>query len=98
MLNRVPSSLNRTITMNTRILLSSFALSALCVFEAAAQSDPKPAEPANAGVSIWTQNVTGFRKEHGAVGGYTKKWDLSGLPHYVPKQHLTGMLRIWGTN
>ena len=56
------------------------------------------AEPANAGVSIWTQNVTGFRKEHGSVGGYTKQWDLSGLPHYVPKHHLTGTIRIWGSN
>ena len=56
------------------------------------------AEPPNAGVSIWTQNVTGFRKEHGAAGGYTKRWDLSGLPHYVPKQQLTGTLRIWGNN
>ena len=58
----------------------------------------KSVEPANAGVSIWTQNVTGFRKEHGSVGGYTKKWDLGALPHYVPKQQLTGTLRIWGNN
>jgi phosphate transport system substrate-binding protein len=55
-------------------------------------------EPKNAGVSIWTQNVTQFRKEHGAVGGYTKKWDLGELPHYVPKVHLTGTIRIWGNN
>ncbi len=55
-------------------------------------------EPTNAGVSIWTQNVTGFRQVSGATGGYTKKWDLSGLPHYVPKQKLTGTLRIWGNN
>ena len=55
-------------------------------------------EPANAGVSIWTQNVTGFRKEHGSVGGYTKKWDLSDLPHYTPKEQLTGTLRVWGNN
>ena len=55
-------------------------------------------EPANAGVSIWTQNVTGFRKEHGSVGGYTKRWGLSDLPHYTPKQQLTGTLRIWGNN
>ena len=56
------------------------------------------AEPTNAGVSIWTQNVTQFRKQHGAVGGYTKKWDLSELPHYVARQHPTGTLRIWGNN
>lgn len=61
-------------------------------------AEPKAAEPANAGVSIWTQNVTQFRKEHGSVGGYTKRWDLSDLPHYVPKQHLTGTLQVWGNN
>jgi phosphate transport system substrate-binding protein len=55
-------------------------------------------EPANAGVSIWTQNVTQFRKEHSVEGGYTKRWDLGDLPHYVPKQQLTGTLRIWGSN
>ena len=55
-------------------------------------------EPANAGVSIWTQNVTGFRKEHGTQGGYTKGWDLSDLPHYVAKRQLTGTIRIWGCN
>lgn len=59
---------------------------------------PASAEPKNAGVSIWTQNVTAFRKEHGVEGGYTKKWDLSDLPHYVPKQKLTGTLRVWGNN
>ncbi len=56
------------------------------------------AEPENAGVSIWTQNVTGFRKESGAAGGYKKKWDLSDLPHYVPKRKLSGTLRFWGNN
>ncbi len=55
-------------------------------------------EPVNAGVSIWTQNVTGFRKEHGSVGGYTKHFDLSDLPHYQAKEQLTGTLRIWGNN
>src|SRR5215468_10857364 len=61
-------------------------------------SKPKEAEPENSGRSIWTQNVTGFRKEHGAIGGYKKRWDLSDLPHYVPKQKLTGTIRIWGNN
>lgn len=59
---------------------------------------PETAEPENGGLSIWTQNVTQFRKEHGSVGGYTKRWDLSDLPHYVPKRQLTGTLRIWGNN
>ena len=73
---------------------NAFVLRAMQAIPAAKAS----AEPANAGVSIWTQNVTGFRKEHGSVGGYTKQWDLGDLPHYVPKVHLTGTLRVWGNN
>ena len=60
----------------------------------AARSVPPP----NLGVSIWTQNVSAFRKQHGALGGYRKRWDLSDLPHYVPQHQLTGTLRIWGNN
>jgi phosphate transport system substrate-binding protein len=55
-------------------------------------------EPPNSGLSIWTQNVTAFRKEHGSVGGYTQKFDLSDLPKYEPRQQLKGVLRIWGNN
>ena len=29
---------------------------------------------------------------------YTKKWDLNGLPHYQPKQKVSGTIRIWGSN
>ncbi|MGH9643572.1 MAG: hypothetical protein ACRD3Q_14260, partial [Terriglobales bacterium] len=56
--------------------------------------------PKNSGHSIWTQNVSGFRKEHGSIGGYKgkKRWDLSDLPHYVPKRQVTGTIRIWGNN
>jgi len=52
----------------------------------------------NGNRSIWTQDVTQFRKDHGAKGGYTKRWDLSDLPHYVPKRQVQGKLRIWGNN
>jgi phosphate transport system substrate-binding protein len=64
----------------------------------AAPESKKSAEPENSGRSIWTQNVTGFRKEHGAVGGYKRDWGLGDLPHYVPKQKLTGKLRLAGSN
>lgn len=53
---------------------------------------------ANGNRSIWTLNVTTFRKQHAQAGGYTKKWDLSDLPHYRPKQQVRGTLRIWGSN
>jgi phosphate transport system substrate-binding protein len=34
----------------------------------------------------------------GAKVAYTKKFDLSGLPNYVPKQKLSGTIRVWGSN
>ena len=78
--------------------LLAVALAALLPAGRAAQETSAANEPKNAGVSIWTQDVTKFRKEHGSVGGYTKRWDLSGLPHYVPRQQLNATLRIWGNN
>jgi phosphate transport system substrate-binding protein len=36
--------------------------------------------------------------ERGKKAWYTKQWDLSGLPKYVPQQKVTGVLRIWGNN
>jgi phosphate transport system substrate-binding protein len=82
--------------MNKRqcLITAAFALAACCL----QAQQPTPSEPANSGKSIWTQNVTKFRKAHGAVGGYKKRWDLSDLPHYSPKRHLHGTLRIWGSN
>lgn len=29
---------------------------------------------------------------------YTRRWDLSGLPSYQPKQQVHGTLRLWGSN
>src|SRR3981081_3492438 len=34
----------------------------------------------------------------GAKVAYTKKFDLSGLPAYQPKQKVKGTLRVWGSN
>lgn len=63
-----------------------------------AQETKPSAEPVNSGRSIWTQNVTGFRKEHGAVGGYKRDWGLGDHPHYAPTRQVTGTLRIAGNN
>ena len=64
----------------------------------AAQPAPNAPEPPNGNKSIWTLNVTKDRKQHALLGGYSKKWDLGDLPHYVPKHQLKGTLRIWGSN
>ena len=34
----------------------------------------------------------------GGKVAYTKKWDLSGLPKYQPKQKVSGTIRMWGSN
>jgi phosphate transport system substrate-binding protein len=36
--------------------------------------------------------------ERGRKIAYTKKFDLSGLPHYEPKQRVSGTIRLWGSN
>lgn len=64
----------------------------------ATKSAPPADAPQNANHSIWTLNVTQDRKDHARLGGYTKRFDLSDLPHYTPKQRLNGTLRIWGSN
>ena len=85
-----------------RLSTTSLAVLAAALLSGSAIGQPAPKtapeEPKNAGVSIWTQNVTGFRKKHGSEGGYTKKWDLSDLPVYQPRRQVKGTLRIWGNN
>ena len=58
----------------------------------------KGEEATNSNRSIWTLDVTRFRKQHAEKGGYTKKWNLSDLPAYQPRQRISGTLRIWGSN
>jgi phosphate transport system substrate-binding protein len=36
--------------------------------------------------------------DRGEKAHYTKKFDLSGLPHYAPDKHLTGWIRLHGNN
>ncbi|SDR90412.1 substrate-binding domain-containing protein [Opitutus sp. GAS368] len=42
------------------------------------------------------------RAEHvtsrGKMAYYTQKFDLGGLPDYVPQQEVTGTIRLWGNN
>ena len=34
----------------------------------------------------------------GSKIAYAKKWDLSGLPAYQPRQKVSGTIRVWGSN
>lgn len=84
-------------TLTTRlracVLLGAVSLTGVAAHRASAATT---AAPPNVGVSIWTQNVHAFRARDGSVGGYRKRWDLSDLPHYIPRRRLTGTLRVWG--
>src|SRR5258708_38610049 len=40
----------------------------------------------------------GVIAERGEQPHYTKKFDLSGMPHYQPKKQLTGWIRLHGNN
>jgi len=40
----------------------------------------------------------GVVAERGEKPHYTRKFDLSGLPHYVPQKQLTGWMRLHGSN
>ena len=83
---------NASRSIRPGLLLSVALIVSAPVCNAATQASPPP----NSGVGIWTGKVTSFRKEHGSLGTYEKRWDLRGLPHYVPRKQLTGTLRIWG--
>src|ERR1700687_5600213 len=93
-----PSSFREPMSLTPRGAVFLLVLPTAAFAVEQKRADSKQAEPENSGRSIWTQNVTGFRKEHGAIGGYKKRWYLGDLPHYAPKQKLTGTLRIWSTN
>jgi len=44
------------------------------------------------------QERAGVVAERGEKPHYTRKFDLSGLPHYVPQKQLTGWIRLHGSN
>jgi phosphate transport system substrate-binding protein len=92
---------SRSSLMKSLLITTPFGTALMLALGSPIMASEKAAattEPENSGRSVWTQNVTQFRKEHGVEGGYTKRWNLSDLPHYVPKRQLTGTLRIWGNN
>ena len=78
--------------------LSIFALLALGVLSllappaAMAQAD-KPA----AGLDLQRARAQ-FVEAKGKKVFYTKRWDLSDLPSYEPKQKVSGTIRMWGSN
>src|SRR5258708_33512836 len=78
--------------------LPAFIL-AFAVLFTAAQSMAQPAVPEAPRKSLAAQaDRAGVIADRGEKPHYTKKFDLSGLPHYVPGKQLTGWIRLHGSN
>jgi len=77
--------------MLTRValLLSLFALPSLA--QVAGAEDVRKSLAAQ-------KERAGVVAERGEKPHYTRKFDLSGLPHYVPQKQLTGWIRLHGSN
>ncbi len=75
-----------------KTLWTLLALASLTAGAAWSQPD-KPAE----GLELQKARASTMQ-ERGKKAYYTKKWDLSDLPSYQPKQKIKATIRIWGSN
>jgi phosphate transport system substrate-binding protein len=91
--------------MSKRVCMVLLCASALFVPIAAAFAVPNA--PRAAGVSSGVVSTEGLdlqaarakmMTKRGRLVAYTRKWDISGLPHYSPKHAVSGTIRVWGTN
>src|SRR5260370_23456697 len=72
---------------------------AFAVLFRAAQSMAQSAVSEDTRKSLAAQaDRAGVIADRGEKPHYTKKFDLSGLPHYVPGKQLTGWIRLHGSN
>ena len=78
---------------SSAITTASLALF-LCVTLPAAAQEPKESTE---GLDMQAARAK-MMSARGSKIAYTKKWDLSGLPKYQPKQKVSGTLRISGSN
>src|SRR5229473_8348816 len=78
--------------------LPAFIL-AFAVLFTAGESMAEPAASEDTRKSLAAQaDRAGVILDRGEKPHYTKKFDLSGLPHYVPGKPLTGWMRLHGSN
>jgi phosphate transport system substrate-binding protein len=83
-------------TSSQRASALAVILAALSV-SGAATAQQSPADDTRKSMAAQAERA-GVILERGAQPHYTKKFDLSGLPHYVPGKQLTGWIRLHGSN
>ena len=61
---------------------------------------PLPAEPAkdSSGLAMQAARAEGLLTKGKKAYYPADKWDLSDLPAYVPKEKISGTIRLWGSN
>ena len=79
-----------------RHLVIAAASFALCVGMISLSQAQEPKESTE-GLDMQAARAKMMSARGGKVA-YTKKWDLSGLPKYQPKQKVSGTIRMWGSN
>jgi phosphate transport system substrate-binding protein len=86
--------------MGSRLTLAALAVGIAC--GATAQMAPSQQKALEKGASSEGLDMQAARAKMMTVRGervaYTKKFDLSGLPGYQPKEKVKGTLRVWGSN
>jgi len=79
----------RTMIRKLLITLMSLSLLASCV--------PAQGQQSTEGLDMQAARSK-MMTARGKKIAYTKKFDLSGLPKYQPKQKVSGTIRLWGSN
>jgi len=85
--------------MNTTTQCASALALALATLSVAGATNAQQSTADDAKKSMAAQaERAGVILERGAQRHYTKNFDLSGLPHYIPSKQLTGWIRLHGSN
>ncbi|MDE2486321.1 MAG: phosphate ABC transporter substrate-binding protein [Alphaproteobacteria bacterium] len=70
----------------------------LLALSAAADAQPKaPGKISTEGLDMQAARAR-MMTRRGRMVAYTKRWDLSALPHYRPRRKITGTIRLAGSN
>jgi len=79
--------------MMRRVMVIAVSIAALSGTAAVAQEGKESTE----GLDMQAARAK-MMSARGAKTAYTRKFDLSGLPQYQPRQKVSGTIRIWGSN
>ena len=89
--------MNTMFRMPTALTLAVAALSAMLLTPLGAPAQTASEEDSKKSMQAQAERA-GVVYERGKQAHYTQKFDLSGLPHYVPAKQLTGWIRLHGNN